>query len=309
MFRSLVSWRARRRSVEAEIAWLRELAAQHGVIVRVDRQTVSVTRGADQILLARKNLIYTQDLIRNFAYYFDVVIPEFRHGVWVADFSGPKLQTMVDDGLQFWFPSMPESMATTRLYLEGAGLRPGDVVVDAGAYAGGSSFHFWRAVRPVGRVIALEPDRTNFECLIRNIALHGMDNVEPVNAGLWSSSGKVGFQREGNMGSAVSEVIDRRGQDEQVQVLSLSDLCSLFDLQRLDFVKLDVEGSEIAILAAAGEVVARFRPRFAIEVHNVAGENTQRQVINILSAYRYKVTVVPQAGLPLPLLFAVPLPR
>jgi FkbM family methyltransferase len=181
-------------------------------------------------------------------------------------------------------------------------------VVDAGAYAGGSSYHFGRAVGPSGRVLALEPDRTNFGCLTRNIALHGMGNVEPVNAGLWSSSGQVGFQREGNMGSAVSDVIDRRGLDDRVQVYTLADLCLRFGLARLDLVKLDVEGSEVAILECAGEVIARFRPRFAIEAHNVAGEITDRRVSDILSAHGYEVKIVPQAGLPLPLLFADPLP-
>jgi FkbM family methyltransferase len=300
---------ARRLHVFAQIAWLRNLALQHGVKFSIGWRYVTVTRGKDRIRLARRNFVYALDLIRNFDYYFNVVVPEQRGAMRIADFSAPKLQTMQEDGLQFWFPSMPESMETTRLYLDAAGLKPGQVVVDAGAYAGGSSYHFSTAVGPTGRVIALEPDRGNFECLTRNIALHRMTNVQAVKAGLWSSTGEIGFQSEGNMGSAVSEVIDRRGLDDRVQVYSLADLCARFALQRLDFVKLDVEGSEVAILAAAGEVMARLRPRFAIEVHNVDGEITDRKVGEILSANRYQVKVVPQAGLPVPLLFAFPPPE
>jgi FkbM family methyltransferase len=290
--------------------FLQKLAKKSGCTVRFRFRFVGVRRGRDEIRISRRNYVYAQDLILNFDYYFDVVEPRLERGVRVVDYSKPALHVMRADGLHFWFPELAESMETTELYLDRASIRPGDTVLDLGAYAGGATYHFARAVGAAGRVFAFEPDPRSFDCLAKNIALHHLDNVELQRRGVWSHSGRVLFQSEGNMGSAVVEAADRSSDTKQaIDVVSLSDFCAEKNLDRVDFVKMDIEGSEAPVLAGAADFIERFRPAMIIEVHRVHGVRSDAEVTSILERHGYVVEVVAQAGLPLPLLFARPADR
>ncbi|MGZ7030368.1 MAG: FkbM family methyltransferase [Thermoanaerobaculia bacterium] len=251
--------------------------------------------------------MYAQDLIKSFDYYNDVVEPRDEAGIAVVDYSRPLLHTMREDGLQFWFPELAESMATTEIYLERANLKPGQTVLDLGAYAGGATYHFSRAVGREGRVFAFEPDPRSFDCLQKNIALHSLDNVTAARRGVWSQTGRVLFQAEGSMGSAVVEASDRSSDaKEWIDVVSLQDVCRENSIKRVHFVKMDVEGSEVQILASATDFIREHRPSMIIEVHRVQGVRTDAEVTRILQANGYVVETLEQAGLPLPLLYASP---
>lgn len=301
------AWLARVRTRRDEVRFLRDLAPTTGCRFLLRGGYAAVRRGKKEIRISRANSVYAQDLIRNFNYYFDVVEPRREASLEVVDYSRPRLHTLKEDGIPFWFPELAESMETTRIYLERANLRPGQTVLDLGAYAGGATYHFSRAVGPEGRVFAFEPDPGSFECLLRNISLHRLENVVPSRLGIWSENGRMMFQAEGNMGSAIVEASARSSDTKTwIDVVTLSSFCEENGVSRVDFVKLDVEGSEGPILGAAAGFIERYRPRMIVEVHFVQGVRSDPEVIRILEGQAYAIEVLDQAGLALPLLFARP---
>ncbi len=290
-----------------QLRYLRARAAERGLKVIRRGRIVAVRNGEREIRVSRANQVYAVDLIGNFDYYFNVVAPRAEHGLQVVDYSHPAMHTMRADGLPFWFPELAESMETTELYLRYADLEPGDVVFDLGAYAGGATYHFSRAVGAAGHVYAFEPDPSSYQCFARNIELHSMTNVTPERRGVWSHTGRVAFQAEGNMGSAVVDAAARTSDTTQsIDVVSLTDYCAEKKIARVDFVKLDVEGSEAAILRSSGDFISTFRPPMVIEVHFIRGVRTDDEVTSALQRHGYRLEVVEQAGLPLPLLAATP---
>lgn len=299
-----------RRLEEAEeLFHLWRFAKHRGCTLVLRREYVAVRNGAREIRVSRRNAVYGYDLILSFDYYFDVVVPRREDGLEVVDYSRPSLHTLKEDGIPFWFPELAESLETTKLYLDRADLRPGQTVLDLGAYAGGATYHFSRAVGPEGHVFAFEPDPASFDCLLRNISLHRLENVTPSPLGIWSETGRVMFQAEGSMGSAVVEASARSSDTKKwIDVISLSSFCEANGVARVDFVKLDVEGSEEPILGAAAAFIERYRPRMIVEPHVVQGARSDPEVIRILESHDYAVEVMDQAGLPLPLIFAQPRP-
>ncbi|MGH9443991.1 MAG: FkbM family methyltransferase [Thermoanaerobaculia bacterium] len=290
-----------------ELEYLRRLAKRSGAELVCRTGNIAVCRGVNEIRISPKNHVYAQDLIRNFDYYFDVVVPLRENGRLVVDYSAPTRHTMKDDGLEFWFPELAESMETTRIYLDRAKLKPGDSVLDLGAYAGGAAYHFSRAVGAAGRVHAFEPDQRSFDCLAKNIELHALHNVTAHRRGVWSETGRVVFQAEGNMGSAIEDASDRSSDTKEwIDVVSLADFCVERRLERVDFVKMDVEGSEAPILESAGDFIRKYRPSMIIEVHRVKGVRSDLDVARILTSHGYAVEKLDQAGLELPLLYARP---
>jgi FkbM family methyltransferase len=146
------------------------------------------------------------------------------------------------------------SRAETALYERC--IRRGGTVVDCGANLGYFTLIFARRVGSGGRVFAFEPEPGNFRLLERNIARNGYRNVTAVQralsrevgtAPLCLSSDNLGDHRLGPMRE------ERRAVTVQVTTLDSSVAARA---ERIDFLKLDVQGREPAVLDGAREVLA-----------------------------------------------------
>lgn len=290
------------------LAALRARAALQGMRLRLeaDRDGTRLRISCEDraVLLALHHYTYVQDVLDDFDYYFSAVECRVVAGVRVVDFSSPAEHVLKPSGRRFWFTSLPEAEFTTSLYLERTPLRAGAVVFDIGAYCGATSYHFAQLVGDRGQVFSFEPDGANFRALQQNVRAHDLRNVTLVPKGVWSVTTTLSFQAESNLGSAIADLSGRQTALQTVSVLSLDDTIHETGIKQLDFVKLDVEGAEIAILEHAGEFWDRFRPDFVIEPHRVHGEMTTPRIGAVLRRYGYRCEVLPQAHLRLPLIFA-----
>jgi FkbM family methyltransferase len=137
----------------------------------------------------------------------------------------------------------------------------GDVttIVDAGANIGLASMFFAHKF-PNARIIALEPESSNFELMSRN--LNAYPNVTCLKKALWSQSGSVtvfdpgdgawGFRTESEgAGDTMGKVIGT------VECISLPDLLDEFDIDKLDVLKIDIEGSEKEVFDTSSEWIDR----------------------------------------------------
>jgi FkbM family methyltransferase len=119
-------------------------------------------------------------------------------------------------------------------------LEPGSVVLDLGAHLG--TFSLAAAARGV-RVIAVEASPRNAEFLRASARANGFDDIVVVQAAVSDDSGTVRFREEGAWGQITDEwapsVVEVRAQP-------VSNVLRDHGAARIDLVKLDVEGSEIA---------------------------------------------------------------
>lgn len=144
---------------------------------------------------------------------------------------------------------------------------PGDIVVEAGANIGTHTLFLARAVGTKGFVHAFEPQRQIHQVLCANLALNEIANVKTYQAGLGSAVGQIDawvpdFTVENNMGGIPLGHVDEEDcPHEVVDVFTLDGL----GLQRLDLLKVDVEGMEKDVLLGARETIARCRPILYVE--------------------------------------------
>lgn len=134
-------------------------------------------------------------------------------------------------------------------------IKPGDVVVDAGACLGDHTIVYLNAVGPAGQVHAFEPNPPAFECLSRNCPKAVLHNL---GLGRCESTGTMDMQDHHNVGAAIL-----RNWPGEIRVTALDS----FQLMRLNFLKLDVEGMEFEALCGAIETLARCRPVIMSEVN------------------------------------------
>ena len=142
-------------------------------------------------------------------------------------------------------------------------LNQGDTVLDCGAHIG--LFTSYALQRGAGRVISVEPDPINAWCLRENLADEiAAGQVTLIEAGVWDRKAKLTlWQPEGNSG-AKSFVWAFKEGVSGLPVLPIDDIVADLELDTLDFVKMDIEGSERRALQGAKKTLERFKPKMAI---------------------------------------------
>lgn len=132
------------------------------------------------------------------------------------------------------------------------------VVMDIGAHVG--SHAIWMAGN-AATVLAVEPHPLSRRLLAWNLALNDIFNVSVFPFALLDGHGKASMPDHGG-GS-------RLGVDGPHSVEFVPADHAFAFLQRLDFIKMDCEGSEAKVLRGARGLLARLRPRMLIEAHHV----------------------------------------
>ncbi len=127
-------------------------------------------------------------------------------------------------------------------------LKSGDVAVDIGANVGRVSMLLSRQVKYEGTVFAFEPEKENFDIIIKNIKANSITNIIPVRCAVSDVSGFTYL----NMGKSTTHQMTDEITDEKIQTISMDDY---FKGQRIDFVKIDAEGAEPKIIQGMKEVI------------------------------------------------------
>ena len=157
---------------------------------------------------------------------------------------------------------------------------PGSVCLDVGAAAGLYTAALAALAGPSGQVHAVEPltfAHPVWRRMLRaqaagNVRQHAVALGEQPGSGMMSVPvgryGKVTGRSFLTQGSTQlgSNAEFARHEDVPVRVTTLDALCAELGLSRLDFIKIDVEGAELGVLAGGQAAIERFRPALLIEI-------------------------------------------
>ena len=122
------------------------------------------------------------------------------------------------------------------------------VIIDAGANIGTSSIYFARKF-PQAKILAIEPENGNFKLLVENVRRY--ENVVPIKAAIWGSTDRRTIQNR-NTGHWGYTVSDAQGSavstGQQIDCVTIVDLMSEFEIEKIDLLKMDIEGGEKDVL-------------------------------------------------------------
>jgi FkbM family methyltransferase len=183
------------------------------------------------------------------------------HGAWLGTLERPKLREFVGR------------------------LRPGMTVWDIGANVGLFALPSARVVGLSGRVYAFEPMARNIRLLRRHLELNRLANVEVCEEAVGEVTG-VMWMAEGD---SPSEFHAEPGGRLKVPAIALDDWFPESSSPPPDLVKIDVEGSETAVLRGGTCTFARYRPPVYLALH---GESQRRACRRMLQDWGYYVASV-----------------
>jgi len=177
---------------------------------------------------------------------------------------------------RFWIPrgnrtGLAEMLGEQErdVYGAGRGVRRGDVVLDCGANVG---VFTRRALDDGARlVVAIEPAPDNIECLRRNFAQEvASGKVIIYPKGVWDKDDELQLRTSTlTGGDSVALHYPGSSAGPLVPLTTIDKLVGELKLDRVDFIKMDIEGAEKNALAGARQTVARFRPRMAISMEHL----------------------------------------
>jgi FkbM family methyltransferase len=171
-------------------------------------------------------------------------------------------------------------------------VQAGDVVFDCGAHIG----VFSRVAIAAGAklVVAVEPSPVNLECLRRNMAPEiAAGRVVVVAEGVWDKEGTLPFHMDPANSAGNSLLVGEKGAKPrpvtiEVPLTTIDKLAARLKLDRVDFIKMDIEGAETNALRGARSTIRAYHPRMAICTYHTRTDAVQVpiEVRNAKADYR-----------------------
>ena len=150
---------------------------------------------------------------------------------------------------------------------------PGMVALDVGSHLGYHTLALARRVGSRGRVYAFEPVPRHARMLRQTLQANSLQQVTLIESAVTDRTGRATMEDTPN--PRVTRVVgeaepSRGGRRFQVATTSLDDWDGRsIDLTRLDVMKLDVEGQELAALQGCAGLLSRHRPVLVCEIHRL----------------------------------------
>jgi FkbM family methyltransferase len=164
-------------------------------------------------------------------------------------------------------------------------VRGGDIVLDAGGHLGESTL---RALElGASRVVTFEPNPDNVKALRKNLAAPiGDGRVVVIEKGVYDRVGMLHFDQGADSASGEFE----EGSGEALPITTIDRVVADLQVSRVDFIKMDIEGSEVPALRGAAETLKRFKPRVAIGTYHKHGDlaEVEQAVLTTRPDYQVK---------------------
>lgn len=168
----------------------------------------------------------------------------------------------------------------------------GATVFDCGANIGDHTVAYSDKAGKNGMVMAIEPGELAFECLCKNKELFPNDNVFAMQIALSDVRGeKLLFELNPNLGASVCKA----SLDGPMLTSTIDGIMYTLNLDRLDFVKMDIEGFEPKALLGARLSIANYRPVMLIEMNSEALKaqgSSYQEIFDFLKQYNYSWRIV-----------------
>lgn len=147
-------------------------------------------------------------------------------------------------------------------------VQPGDVVIDAGACWGDTALYFADKVGANGAVYAYEFDQDNLVLFSKNMILNPsiLSRIYLQEYAVWSKPGQT--LRFSTNGPATRLVGENEESNAQTLTDTIDQLVSRAKLERLNFIKMDIEGAELEALRGAENSIRKFTPNLAISIYH-----------------------------------------
>lgn len=146
---------------------------------------------------------------------------------------------------------------------------PGDLILDLGGCWGDTALYFAHKTGDTGKVYSFEFIPNNVKIHQKNTSLNPKLNnhITLVQNPISSKSDQIVYYKDSGPASYISNepFADQTG---EVKTLSIDDFVTRYGINKVDFIKMDIEGVEQLALEGAIGTIKKFKPKLAIAIYH-----------------------------------------
>lgn len=168
-------------------------------------------------------------------------------------------------------------------------IAPGDIVLDLGANIGMFALRMMEKYQ--ARVVCVEAAPCNTKCLKANLTKFGfIKKAIIVNKAIFSHNNGVKFNRSPQRSPGtyyVSAIYPEKAEPEfdiSIPSVTIDSLVKKLKLNRVDFIKIDTEGSEVEAIIGGAETIRKYKPKMVIATYHKPEH--PEQIYKLITAYR-----------------------
>jgi FkbM family methyltransferase len=144
-------------------------------------------------------------------------------------------------------------------------IQPGMKVIDVGANIGITSVTIARKIGKDGKLYSFEPAPHYFRILQQNLSSNRIQNVEAFPLALSDSTGETEFYLK-ELSSGI--IFEKEAKKTRVSIVTIDSFLQQREVERIDFINMDCEGSELLVLRGAKETLRKNKVRIFCEIHH-----------------------------------------
>ena len=177
-------------------------------------------------------------------------------------------------------------------------IKSGDIIFDIGANIGETAMNFAKLATNEGFVYSFEPDKHNYSRNLNNMSKNEFDNIELINKGMGDACGSFSMLNTKNNNAGMNKIIPTKegiknnSKISKIKVTTIDTFIQKNGIEKVDFIKIDVEGFEYKVLKGGENCISKFEPTFFIELDNtlLKEQNSSAKIlISFLEEKKYKI--------------------
>lgn len=170
-------------------------------------------------------------------------------------------------------------------------IKENDYVIDAGANIGEFSIYASEKVGSNGKIFAFEPIPDIYKILVNQKKIITHDNIVGIMEALDQNEGRTHFKYSEDFAGGSSEA-DPNVNSIEVKVNTIDNYVKTNNIEKIDFIKMDIEGAERRALIGATETIKKYKPRLSICIYHLQDDPViiRKIIMNMRPDYKYKMT-------------------
>jgi len=163
-----------------------------------------------------------------------------------------------------------------------------ETIIDCGANIGLTSVYYANRY-PQARIIAVEPESSNFDLLKMNTKDY--PNITCLKKGIWDKETNLEIidNGEGKWAFVTKEVVSQN--ENTISAVSINDIIKQFSFNRIDIVKIDIEGSEKQVFSKNYEPWLSQTKLVIVELHDKMQHGTSHAFFDAMQHYDYRMDI------------------
>ncbi|MCY1505393.1 methyltransferase, FkbM family [compost metagenome] len=179
-------------------------------------------------------------------------------------------------------------------------IKRGFYILDVGANIGFHSLFFAELTGKEGKVIAIEPIDVNYEALVKNTRINTFPQLitHPIALGNENKILDIHIDTEEQNPGAFN-LFEEGEKNYKVVCKKGDDLLKREHIDKIDFIKIDVEGYEVEVINGLANTIAKYRPIINFEynsIYQLRGHHQKDEIFLFLKELNYSFLAIDKRG-------------